>query len=516
MRFGRGVFSYRPGERLGDFLLYFDHAPGTGHDDKFEIVSAAYGFRKSACFQRSGGGFECTTCHDPHRPSPRDATVQKTQRVCRGCHSSAFGQLVQHGRHTAAQECVACHMPQRNAADVIHVRITDHWITARPSPVRSPASGQDDRTLPYAGEVALYYPRPLPETPGNALLVAIAQVKQLSNVPDGLSRLEVLLAQVRPETARPYFEMAEALLNTGQAARAIPFYREAAKHDPEGWRYWYGLAQGLQATGQLAAAVNAYERARPLSPDQTTVLLALGNAYAEQGNLTMAKATLRQALGRNAESATTQARLGNVLLRSGDLGGAERALREAVRLGPEVSAIRINLADVLIGAGKLVDAKQELMSALRAGPSIEAAQAVWFRALAGTGSIPMALSRYQASLGAQLAPAHVNLGTVLMMQGDSGGAIRKYQLAVAADPESGVALTNLALALMGRGDAAAARQRLEEAVRVSPGLFEAHLHLGELLLTLGDSASATAHLKRAAESPDTRVRRAATDLLGRK
>jgi hypothetical protein len=53
MRFGRSVFSYRPGEALGDFLLYFDHAPGGGYDDKFEIVSAAYRFRKSACFQRS-------------------------------------------------------------------------------------------------------------------------------------------------------------------------------------------------------------------------------------------------------------------------------------------------------------------------------------------------------------------------------------------------------------------------------------------------------------------------------
>src|SRR5438067_351736 len=37
MRFGRSTFSYRAGEPLSDFLVYFDHAPGTGHDDKFEI-----------------------------------------------------------------------------------------------------------------------------------------------------------------------------------------------------------------------------------------------------------------------------------------------------------------------------------------------------------------------------------------------------------------------------------------------------------------------------------------------
>src|SRR5207253_7133371 len=113
--------------------------------------------------------------------------------ACRSCHSSVLGLLVQQGRHAAAQDCVACHMARRNAEDVIHVRITDHWIAPRPSPVKP---GERERIkLPYAGEVALYYPANLPATPENALLLAIAQVKQLSHLPDGLSRLEALLEE---------------------------------------------------------------------------------------------------------------------------------------------------------------------------------------------------------------------------------------------------------------------------------------------------------------------------------
>jgi Flp pilus assembly protein TadD len=84
------------------------------------------------------------------------------------------------------------------------------------------------------------------------------------------------------------------------------------------------------------------------------------------------------------------------------------------------------------------------------------------------------------------------------------------------DPRSGAAHTNLGLALMQRGDAVESRESLEAAVRVSPDLFAAHLHLGELLLLLGDSAAGRAHLKRAAESPDARVRTAATKLLSGK
>ena len=53
-RFNRGPFSFVPSEPLPDFQLVFDHAPGAGHDDKFEIVnSSAYRLRKSACFKRA-------------------------------------------------------------------------------------------------------------------------------------------------------------------------------------------------------------------------------------------------------------------------------------------------------------------------------------------------------------------------------------------------------------------------------------------------------------------------------
>src|SRR5205807_1392849 len=42
VRFGRSSFSYRPGEPLGDFKLYFDHAPAAGRNGKFEIAGAVY------------------------------------------------------------------------------------------------------------------------------------------------------------------------------------------------------------------------------------------------------------------------------------------------------------------------------------------------------------------------------------------------------------------------------------------------------------------------------------------
>ena len=53
VRFNRGPFSFVPGEALSNFLIAFDHAPGTGHDAKFEVVGSAYRLRQSRCFRES-------------------------------------------------------------------------------------------------------------------------------------------------------------------------------------------------------------------------------------------------------------------------------------------------------------------------------------------------------------------------------------------------------------------------------------------------------------------------------
>src|SRR6185312_10569016 len=113
-RFDRGPFSFKPGEPLSNFLLAFDHAPGTGHDDKFEIVgSSAYRLRKSQCFLKSNGAMTCQTCHDPHSIPRGQAAVKYYAAACRQCHGAAFQAKVTAGQHTASEECASCHMPKR-------------------------------------------------------------------------------------------------------------------------------------------------------------------------------------------------------------------------------------------------------------------------------------------------------------------------------------------------------------------------------------------------------------------
>src|SRR5580693_409592 len=87
-RFDRGTFSYIPGQPLADFAIHFDHAPGTGHEGKFEAVSSVYRLRQSRCFLESGGKMECATCHDPHRIPRGEEAVRTYSSICLQCHAA--------------------------------------------------------------------------------------------------------------------------------------------------------------------------------------------------------------------------------------------------------------------------------------------------------------------------------------------------------------------------------------------------------------------------------------------
>lgn len=228
-RYSQRPFSYQPGKQLGDYTTFFDHAPGTGHDDKFEIAHAAYRLRKSACFLSSQ--MTCTTCHNPHSIPRGEEAAEHYTAVCRNCHATAHEAKMPAG----ASSCAGCHMPKRRAEDVVHAVMTDHYIQRKPSihdPSKPIQEADFEGQANYRGEVVLYYPSKPKRTPEDDLYLDIAQVHDGADLKTGIPRLQQDLEKYQPDRPEFYVALGDAYTKATNYDQAIHWYEEALRRRP--------------------------------------------------------------------------------------------------------------------------------------------------------------------------------------------------------------------------------------------------------------------------------------------
>ena len=391
VRFGRGPFSYRPGEPLGDFKVYFDHAPGTGHEDKFEIVSAAYRLRQSKCF--ASGKLQCTTCHDPHGGASKRPS-------CAGCHGALPA------AHPKGEDCAGCHMPKRRTEDVVHAVVTDHRIQRRPAKNLTAPLRESHAREGYRGEVVQYYPAKRDD-----VMLAVAQVVQRANV-------RSLDPAMQPAEAEYYLVMADAfrkpelydealrrdpsliaaLLRKGVAARSAAVLREVTQRAPDRAAGWYELGLVLTETGDRAGARSVLLRALSIDGDHVEAHMALAGLALSEGDMAGAENSMRAAVRIQPESALARSRYGDLLAAKGDGAAASREFSEAIRLQPELAAAHYGLALVLARQRRFADAEREAASAVKFDPNHAGAYQVLGALLAGRGKREEAIAAYRSAL----------------------------------------------------------------------------------------------------------------------
>jgi predicted CXXCH cytochrome family protein len=485
-RFDRGPFSFAAGERLSDFLLVFDHAPGTGHDDKFEIVnSSAYRLRKSQCFLKSNGAMTCTTCHDPHQASHSAEAVRHYTEACRQCHASSFDPSVSAGRHPAAAECVSCHMPKRRTEDVVHAVMTDHWIQRR-LPAGDLLADLPERhgaAAEYRGEVIPYDPPRLPASDENALYRAVAQVLLRNNVEKGAPDLAREIARLKPQNAEFYMVLGEALLDTGKPREAV----------------------------------DAYEHALRLRPDYPRGLISLPGALKASGELSGADATIKRAIQVAPASAAAWFQSGAVAFALGRTADAIQEMEKAVALDPDLPGGREGLAEILLQTGDTGRAENELREALRVDPYDATAYDLTGRVLAGKGQAQEALFDFERAtrLRPGYAPHLYDFALELSAVNRLDDAQTSVQAALRADPEMAEGHELLGGLFAGKGQLREAAVEYTEAIHLKPEFARAHLDLARVLAAQGNMPGAIEQLRQAAGGSDRQVALMAAQALHR-
>lgn len=486
-RFNRAPFSFVAGEPFEDFVLAFDHAPGTQYDDKFEIVgSSAYRLRKSRCFLESKEALTCETCHDPHRLLRGEDAARHYADACRRCHAASFDALVSRGRHTNSAHCVPCHMPQRRTDDVVHVVMTDHLIQRRP-PTRDLLAEFAERhpveAEEYRGEVVPYYPATLAPAGEDALYRALAQVQEKNNLHTGVADLARLVLLQPPREPEWYVRLGDAWMASGEPARAISAYGQAVRLKPQMVRALQSLAAALKAAGQIQRSSTILQQAVQIAPSDSATWYQLG--------------TLSSALGRPAE--------------------AIARLQKAISIDPEMAGVYTTLASVQAAAGERDQAEASLSHALRIDPYDAAAWDLAGRATAGQSRFPEALYdfekalRYRPDFGSYLYEYALTLASA----GQFYRAEESAESAIKADstlPEPHALLCRI---FGRRRQFSEAVKECQEAIRLRPDFGQARLDMASVLVAQGDIARAAEQLREVARGRDANAARVAAEALQR-
>lgn len=398
-RYGRGFFSFRPGQRLSDYAIYFDHAPGTGRDDKFEINHSAYRLMQSRCFVESGSAFTCTTCHDPHKPSGSPEASRRYDAACMNCHQAELIGLIADGKHSAESQCAKCHMPKRRTDDVVHAVMTDHRIQAKP-PEGLLEPKRERSTLAetaYRGEVSLFYPQPVPSADAE-LYEAVAQTAQGSNLEAGIQRLEAAINSRRPAEAGFYFELAAALEDNGRLDRAVQWFERALEKDPGFVLTRIRLGSVLSRLARHERAEKVLRQAALMDPADPRIPKERGMNFARQGLFARAADASRSGIALDPDLPELHNNLGGALAEMGRFDDAEAALREAIRLQPDLAEARFNLGAILASRGDRTGAAAEWSEALRGDPEYVMARYNLAVLLAQDGNRAAALGHLEAAI----------------------------------------------------------------------------------------------------------------------
>ncbi len=359
-RFGRNIYSYRPGQKLSDYLAHIDVVEdGHTRDERFEINHHPYRLEQSTCFQQSEGALSCLTCHDPHRKVPPEARVAHYRKACLSCHQlddcaqEAMGSS-QTNEHAATNDCAGCHMPQHRAQDVVHAVMTDHRIT---------------RT--HTG-VALVTPRS-ESTP----VIVDAQLLELQS-------------DLSPALGEVY--RALTVLRAGGGAEAGAWLeKQLAKAESNAYEPHLDLARWRLRQGRFDEAARLFESLLTQRPGDAVVTGFLALAHAASGNQQEALARARESVTLNPTRAESHFNLGRMLVAYDQPDAGIRSLRRAAALRSNLNSIWFYLGDTLARNGQHKEAIEALRQALRVDPGYTRAYIALGRELAAAGERDQAL-----------------------------------------------------------------------------------------------------------------------------
>jgi predicted O-linked N-acetylglucosamine transferase (SPINDLY family) len=236
----------------------------------------------------------------------------------------------------------------------------------------------------------------------------IRAAKRLIFPGQGGSESETSIASEAQATV--WVDKGNQLTDEGRHEEAAKCYQQALVLAPNLARAHLNPGNLLLATGDPLAALQRYSVALALSPGYAAAHYNMGNANARLRRTQAALECYRQALALQPDFIDAEVALGNTLDDFRLYEQAAESYLRALRLKPDYAQVRGNLANTLRSLGRLESAAENCRLALELDPP--------------------------------LAEAHQMLGLVLLDQGHKQQALEEFRRAMAAQRDTGAALSS--------------------------------------------------------------------------
>lgn len=365
-RFGRGDYSYRPGEPLSDYVAPLDVVEDRPQEERFEINHHPYRMFQSPCYletmEAGQPQLTCLSCHDPHHKVPAAGRAEHYRQACLNCHQveqcgaqEAGGPRPAGSEDIALDNCVGCHMPRRRTEDVVGVVMTDHRIGLPPPDLEALVEPLEERSRVVHG-IEFVFPEAKGSEAEAEVYRAVAMVRGGSMT--SLGRLEKALAAAQTTAPEPYLDLAQGQLQAGRVGDAVATLQRVVDAHPELAVAHLRLGVALASGRKLEAGREHLRRSLELEPESPEALYNLGKTEMVQQRFPAAEELFRQALDLRPNLVEARFDLGVALALQGQLEASAEEFRRTLALDPRHGKAYLNLGQALLQLGRVEEARR--------------------------------------------------------------------------------------------------------------------------------------------------------------
>jgi Cytochrome c554 and c-prime/Tetratricopeptide repeat len=278
---GKTYQNFRPGEPLDHTFAIFQIPPTRENPPQEDHLEHYYSMSMSKCFrasQTSANPLRCISCHDPHvEPTAAEAPAYFNGK-CLACHdphvepgqSCTAPTSLRQQTKPVADNCIACHMPQREIRVISHSSATNHRIVrTADEPFPDETFTQTTKAMPDLIHLNSAGARGSNATTPPAIIRLQAYADLMRTNTQYESSWRKTLAEL--ETTTPNNALVEAALGHRDLAdkkllEAIAHLEKAIQLDPTLVDAYVDLSEVQDQTGEPEAALASAKRAVELAP----------------------------------------------------------------------------------------------------------------------------------------------------------------------------------------------------------------------------------------------------------